>query len=110
MHDELLAAFSQWIGEHSNTLTSNQILVELAPVVKQTPKPAQYADFTDSMHRFVGRVTLWSSGECDLEASATEDATDFAGFFEHTVVQSVTDLDRILSQYIQRLRQPGNRD
>jgi len=108
MHNELLEAFSQWIGEHSGSLAGNHIYVELAPVVKQTPKPGRYADFTDSNTRlFVGRVTLWSSGECNLEASAMEDGSDFVGFFEQIVVQKAADLERTLSQYIQRLKHQG---
>ncbi len=98
MTDDLLTHFGRWFASNSQWMTE-QHLVSCLSEPSRTDKPGRYADIDGT--KITGRVTLWTSGECDTEAVWL--ASGDRLFWEHERVASAAELDAALHRFVRGL-------
>lgn len=67
MNVKLLDYFSEWFATNSALLGACEATVEVSQQLR-TDQLGVYADVDFDGGELVGRVTLWATGECELEA------------------------------------------
>ncbi len=101
MNTELLVYFSKWFESNRQLLTECNAVVDLTVPSSETDKPGLYADVNFDNGELFGRVTLWNTGECDMEA-----ISPYANlvFWENYVFASEDELDAKLHNFFLSLK------
>ncbi len=102
MNIQLLNAFARWFSENQNVLLAAGATAILSTPSTNGDKPGQYADIDVSNGYVIGRITLWASGECDMEA--LDSTSEQQILWKHVHIASECDLDTHLRAYFATLK------
>lgn len=98
MKKSLLDHFQEWFSLNDLELRANEICVVLSKP-SETNKSAQFAGIDVKEH--MARITLWITGECDMEVLEVETGTQV--FWQHREIASSTELNDVLREFVQQL-------
>jgi hypothetical protein len=101
MNVELLDYFSEWFAANGDLLNTCNATVSLSNPAG-TEKPGLYADVDFDGGELVGRITLWATGECDLEALCPSTGNYIFG--ENHIFESAGSLDAGLRRFFKSLK------
>lgn len=95
----MLHEFDQWVALNKPTLKSKGMSVEFTRPETISDKCSAYLDVGTSTH--LARVTLWDSGECDMEILDSE--SEETVLFDHRVFQKPEDVAVALDAFLKQL-------
>ena len=99
----MLNDFDRWFRKNESKLNDMRLTVDITGPASPADKRSIRADIDTP--KYLGRVTLWDSGECQTEA--IDIATEKTVFHTYAVIQSPQDLDRLLKTFISELTSPS---
>lgn len=96
----MLNEFEEWFTLNEPLLRDRNVRIQLTRPEVSSDKNSVYVDVdTDSR---MARVTLWDTGECDMEVINPE--TEETILYEHTVLQSSKELSAALESFFGKLQ------
>ena len=96
----LLKAFQQFLEDNRELLVRQRIeIAEVYTTPSNASVPGMYADFYTETR--IGRITIWSTGDCDLEILDADSACQL--FWEHRLVSPSTDFASAFQKFMEKL-------
>lgn len=95
----IIDKFEEWLRFNEPQLKDKNIRIEITRPEVSSNKESAYVDIdTDSL---IARVTLWDTGECDMEIIDPE--TDETTLYRHVIFQSTEGMSSGLKTFFEQL-------
>jgi hypothetical protein len=107
VNPQYLDSFPQWFAINRQLFAECNATFELSQPSPASDKPALYADVDFDDGEVVGRITIWESGECEMEALYSSMGNFIWG--ENHAFDSIDHLDTALHRFFIAVKRPSQR-